>query len=90
MGTNNKSGNKTLLRGYHGRFVSKKVPEEPAKPVSSEKNIFKIFLNIVERLNTNFKEHIIKTAIVFVILATVYLLSGNIFLSFIIGAVLGI
>jgi len=90
MGTNNISVNKPLLRGAHGRFVSNKLPEEPAKPVSSEKNIFKIFLNIVEGLNLNFKEHIIKTAIVFVILATVYLLSGNIFLSFIIGVALGI
>lgn len=90
MGINNISVNKPLLRGYHGRFVSKKVSEEPAKTVSSEKNIFKIFLSIVDRLNTNFKENIIKTAIVFVIVATVYLLSGNIFLSFIIGTTLGI
>jgi len=93
MEKSTKSGNgapPTLLRGYHGRFVGNKVPEGPAKPESSEKNIFKIFLNIVEGLNTNFKENIIKTAIVFVILATVYLLSGNIFLSFIIGVALGI
>lgn len=52
--------------------------------------MIKFFLNTINKINSDFKENIVKTAIVFVILATVYLLTENIFLSFIVGSAVAI
>jgi hypothetical protein len=47
----------------------------------------KFFFNIVNKINNDFKEHLVKIGIAISILVTVYLLSENIFLSFIISLV---
>jgi hypothetical protein len=48
--------------------------------------VFGFFLNIVEKIDSDFREHIVKTGIAVSVLATAYLLSENIFLSFIIAS----
>ncbi|MCX6781630.1 MAG: LytR C-terminal domain-containing protein [Candidatus Magasanikbacteria bacterium] len=50
----------------------------------------RFFLRIINIICNDFKEHIVKTGIAITILITVYLLSGNIFLSFIIGLAIAI
>lgn len=52
--------------------------------------MIRFFLNIIDKINADFKEHILKAAIAVSILATVYLLSENIFLSFIIASPIAI
>ena len=52
--------------------------------------MIRFFLNIIDKINADLKEHILKASIAVSILATAYLLSENIFLSFIIGSVVAI
>ena len=52
--------------------------------------MIKSFLNIINRINTDFKEHIVKTSIVVLVFVTSYLLLENIFLAFIISSAVAI
>ena len=52
--------------------------------------MIKFFFNIINKINDDFKEHIVKTGIIFVALATAYLLFQNIFLAFIIASAIAV
>jgi hypothetical protein len=52
--------------------------------------MIRLFFSIINKINTDLQEQFVKTAIAISILSTVYLLSGNIFLSFIVGLAIAI
>lgn len=48
------------------------------------------FLVLVDKINTDLRRHTVKAAVVILVLTVVYILSGNIFLSFIIASAIAI